>query len=162
MVAQATSPESVRSFCFNNLGLALPLPLLSRCEVEPPPLLQHKEGEMSAARVALDPFVQNMEGAVVELRREAVNAVIQQQRLREEMSAIRTRASEIEQQASQALARGEDLLARQILARGIFTLKTRDALEAELAEARGHVAQLLTTMVRTENRAWSERRPHRG
>ena len=73
------------------------------------------------------------------------------------MSAIRTRAHEIEQQASRALARGEDLLARQILARGIFTLKTRDALEAELAEARGHVARLLTTMVRTENRAWSER-----
>ena len=112
---------------------------------------------MSAAVVAFDPFVQDMEGAVVELRRDAVNAVIRQQRLREEIAAIRTRASEIEQQASRALARGEDLLARQILARGICTLKTRDVLEAELAEARGHVGQLLATMVRAENRAW--RRP---
>ena len=112
---------------------------------------------MSAAMVAFDPFVPDMEGAVVELRREAVNAVVRQQRLREEIAAIRTRAHEIEQQASRALARGEDLLARQILARGICTLKTRDSLEADLAETRGRVAQLLTTMIRTENRAW--RRP---
>jgi len=113
---------------------------------------------MSAAEVALDPVVYSMERAVVELRREAVNAVIRQQQLREEIAQIRTRASEIERQASQALARGEDLLARQILARGICTLKTRDLLEAELAEARGHVSRLLTTMVRTENRAWPVRR----
>jgi phage shock protein A len=109
---------------------------------------------MSAALVAPNPFVQDTEGAVVELRREAVNAVVRQQQLREEIARIRTRAHEIEQQASRALARGEELLARQILARGIFTLKTRDTLEAELAEARGHVGRLLTTMVRTENRAW--------
>ena len=112
---------------------------------------------MSAALVAPNPFAQDTEGAVVELRREAVNAVVRQQQLREEIAKIRTQAREIEQQASRALARGEDLLARQILARGIFTLKTRDALEADLAESRGYVARLLTTMVRTENRAWLAR-----
>ena len=109
---------------------------------------------MSAAVVALDPFVGGTESAVVELRREAVNAVVRQQQIRDELAAIRTRACEIEQQASRALARRDDLLARQILARGIFTLKTRDTLEAELAQSRGQVARLLTTMVRTENRAW--------
>jgi phage shock protein A len=116
---------------------------------------------MSAALVALDPFVQDTHAAVVELRREAVNAVARQQRLREEIAKIRAHARAIEQQASRALARGEDLLARQILARGIFTLKTRDALESELAETRGHVSRLLTTMVRTENRAWGARGSHR-
>jgi phage shock protein A len=109
---------------------------------------------MSAALVAPNPFAQDTHAAVVELRREAVSAVARQQQLREELSAIAKQAREIEQQASRALARGEDLLARQILARGIFTLKARDTLEAELAEARGHVARLLATMVRTENRAW--------
>jgi phage shock protein A len=112
---------------------------------------------MSAALVAPNPFAQDTEGAVVQLRREAVNAVVRQQQLREEIARIRTQAHEIEQQASRALARGDDLLARQILARGIFTLKTRDALEPELAEARGRVAQLLTKMVRIENRAWLAR-----
>lgn len=112
---------------------------------------------MSAAVVAPNPFAHVTEGAVVQLRREAVSAVARQQQLREELSSLRRQASQIEQQASRALARGEDLLARQILARGIVTLKTREALEAELAEARGQVARLLGAMVRTENRAWRAR-----
>ncbi|HSD66979.1 MAG TPA: PspA/IM30 family protein [Vicinamibacteria bacterium] len=117
---------------------------------------------MSAAVSGLDPFVHETEGAVVELRREAVNAVARQQRLRQEIATIRAQAHEIEREASRALARGEEILARQILARGMCTLTTRDALEAELTEARGHVARLLTTMVRTENRAWGTRGPRRG
>jgi phage shock protein A len=112
-----------------------------------------QEDEMSAAVVALDTFVPGTESAVVELRREAVSAVARQQQLQEELAAIRTRACEIERQAQRAFARGDEFLARQILVRGIFTLKTRDALEAELAESRGQVCRLLTTMVRTENRA---------
>jgi phage shock protein A len=109
---------------------------------------------MSAGVVSLDPFVQGTESAVAELRREALSAVVRQQRLFEELAAIRTQACEIERRAARALARGEELLGRQILARGMFTLQTRDALEAELAEARSQVCQLLTTMVRAENRAW--------
>lgn len=115
---------------------------------------------MSAALVALDPFVQDTH--VAELRREAANAVARQQRLRQEAATIGAQAREIERRASLALARGEGFLARQILARGIVTLKTRDALEAELAEARGHVSCLLATMVRAENRAWGTRDPRRG
>ena len=109
---------------------------------------------MSAAVVALDPFVQGKESAVAELRREAVSAVVRQQQIRDELAAIRTRASEIERQAARALARGDELLGRQILARGLFTLKTRDALEAEFVECRAALARALTTMVRTEKRAW--------
>jgi len=96
-----------------------------------------------------------------ELRREAASAVARQQQLREELVAIRARAREIERQASRALARGEDMLGRQILARGMVTLKTRDSLEAELLRCRGDVARLLATMVRAENRAWSCRERER-
>ena len=108
---------------------------------------------MSAALVAPTPFAPDTAGAVAELRREAASAVARQQQLRQELSAVATRAREIEQDASRALGRGEDLLARQVLARGLFTLKTRDALEAELARSRTRVGSLLTTMVRAEDRA---------
>jgi phage shock protein A len=111
---------------------------------------------MSAALVAPNPFVRDTHAAVAELRREAASAVARQQRLREETATIRAQAREIERQASQALARGEDILGRQILARGLFALTRRDALEAELAEARSQVSRLLTTMVRAENRAWRD------
>jgi phage shock protein A len=113
---------------------------------------------MSAALVAPTPHAQDTEGAVVELRREAVSAVARQQQLREELSAVAKQAREIEQKASRALASGEDLLARQILARGLFILKTRDALEAEIALSRTRVSRLLATMVRAENRAWGTSR----
>jgi phage shock protein A len=112
---------------------------------------------MRGAEVALDQAVPDPVGAAVELRRQAVAALSCQQRLREEADAVRTQAEEIERQASRALARGEDLLARQILARGICTLKARDVLEAQLAETRGRVALILRAMVRTEDRALRER-----
>jgi phage shock protein A len=118
-----------------------------------------QEEEMSAAVVALDSYVRGTQEAVVELRREAASAVARQRRLREELGALRWRARQIERQASRALARGDDLLGRQILFRGMLTLKTRDTLEAELAESRGHVARLLTSMVRAENRERSAQAP---
>jgi phage shock protein A len=115
--------------------------------------LHSQEDEMSAAVVALDPFVRGTQEGVAELRREAASAVARQQRLREELGAIRPRARSIERQASRALDRGDEILGRQILARGMVTLKAREALEAELVQSRGDVARLLTAMVR-ESRAW--------
>jgi phage shock protein A len=114
---------------------------------------------MSAAGFALDPCARVTESAVAELRREALRAVVRQQQVREELAAIRTQACEIERRAARALERGDDLLGRQILARGMFTLQTRDALESELAECRAHVAGLLATMVQAEDRVWQATNP---
>jgi phage shock protein A len=108
---------------------------------------------MSVAEIAAVPFVRGLEGAVVELRREAVNAVVRQQRLREETSAVRAQAVEIEEQARRALARGEERLARQILACGLCTLDARERLQQELGESRRLVLRLLETLVRTEDQA---------
>ena len=112
---------------------------------------------MRVTEVVLHPLVRDSEGAVVELRREAAQAVAHQQRLRQEISAARARAAEIEEQARRTLARGDELLARQLLTRGICALETRKALEAELEDSRHRVIRLLTTLVRTEDRAWGLR-----
>ena len=114
---------------------------------------------MSAAVVTPDPCAQGVPSAVAELRREAVSAVVRQQQVGEELAAIRVQACAIERRAARALARGHDLLGRQILARGIFTLKAREALEAELVECRCQVARLLATMVRAEDVAWRATNP---
>jgi phage shock protein A len=113
---------------------------------------------MSVAEVAALPFVSALEGAVVELRREAVSAVARQQRLRAEASSVRAEAAEIEDEARRALAGGDGLLARQILARGLCTLEARERLERELEESRRSLARLLSTLARTEDRAWGVRR----
>jgi phage shock protein A len=122
--------------------------------VEPPPLLQDREAEMRMTEVALGHLPREMEGAVVELRREAVDLVARQQRLREELSRVGAQAWWIEERAARALERGEEILGRQILAQGICTLKTREALEEELAGVRRRVVELLAAIVRTENRFW--------
>jgi phage shock protein A len=115
---------------------------------------------MSAAVVALDPWAQGgTQSAVAELRREALRAVVRQQQVREQLAAIRMQVCEIERRAARALERGDDLLGRQILARGMFTLKAREALEAELVECRASVARLLQQMTRAEDRAWQAAHP---
>ena len=114
---------------------------------------------MRIAEVALGALAGETKGAVLELRRQAVTAVVRQQRLREELAQARAQAAWIERRAFRALERGEDMLARQVLARGICTLKVRDALEEESAEARRRLAEVLTALVRAENRAWGVRPP---
>jgi phage shock protein A len=104
-------------------------------------------------RVPVGPLAREREGSVVELRREAVAAVARQQRLREQLAAVRPQAAGIQQKACRAFERGEELLARQILARGIFTLKARDALEEKLGAARQRVRELRAAVARAENRA---------
>ena len=112
---------------------------------------------MSAVEMAVLPFVSGLEGTVVELRREAASAAARQQRLRAEAAGVRSRAAAIELEARRAFARGEERLARQVLARGLGALEARDQLERELEDARRSLAGLLATLVRTENRAWGIR-----
>jgi len=112
---------------------------------------------MSGIQVAFRPLVRDTGETVLALRREAVEAVARQRRLRERLCAARAQANAVEDEARRALASGEDLLARQILARGLFTLETRRQLEQELDGARRDVARLLATLVRAENRAWGLR-----
>ena len=109
---------------------------------------------MSVIEVALHPHGRDTGEAIVELRQQVAEAVARQRRLREEISPLRDQAGAIEDEARRAVTRGEDLLARQILARGLFTLATREHLEKELHESRGRVARLLTTLVRAEDQAW--------
>jgi phage shock protein A len=117
---------------------------------------------MRVTEVALHPLVRDTEGAIVQLRREAVDAVARQQRLRQEVRAVRARGGEIEEEARRALVRGDDLLARQVLARGLCVLEARTHLESELDEARRHVAHLLSALVRAEDGAWGLRRSRAG
>ena len=112
---------------------------------------------MSGIQVALHPLVRDTGETVLALRREAALAVARQRQLQESLSQGRARANAVEDEARRALARGEELLARQVLARGLCALETRRQLEQELDEARRHVARLLAALVRAENRAWGLR-----
>ena len=100
----------------------------------------------------------NMEESIVDLRRETVTAVARQSRLRKHLFAAEEASRGVELQATLAVQRGDELGARQILGRKIGALKTRDALEVELAEASGLSARLVAGLIRMEDRAQLARR----
>jgi len=93
------------------------------------------------------------ERAVFQLRREAVAAVARQRRIREETLVARRLSEAVERRAAHAFDQGDEILARQILARDICTLKTQEALERELADASLRVTQLVRRLARTEDQA---------
>jgi len=109
---------------------------------------------MRGAEGAFEPVAGEGRRGVVELRRDAVAAVVLHRRLREQLSGVRAKAAFIERRASRALGRGEESFARRILAQGICTLKTRDAIEEEADHARRRVSDLLFALVRAENQGW--------
>jgi hypothetical protein len=113
--------------------------------------------KMSGTQVAPHSFVRDTGQTIVALRREAALAVARQRRLQDLLSPTRARASAVEDEARRALARGEDLLARQILARGLCPPEPRRRPAQEPGEARRRGARLLETLVRAENRAWGLR-----
>lgn len=102
---------------------------------------------MCSTEVALGAVSWEAEAAV-ELRRAAVLALARQQELRERLARLRAEARFVEERAERALARGEEILARQILARGLLTLEARDSLERELDVARREVLALAASLLR--------------
>jgi phage shock protein A len=111
---------------------------------------------------AIEGLVGDIEGSIVALRREMVTAIARQNRLRKQLFEAEESAGAIERKASLALCCGEELRARHLLGRGMATLKARDALEAELADAGRSSARLVAALIRIEDRAQLVRRAHDG
>ncbi len=116
-------------------------------------LEQVEDPELTVNQVVCD-----MEESIVDLRRETVTAVARQSRLRKRLFAAEEASRGVELQATLALQGGDELRARQILGRRIGALKTRDALEVELAEASGQSARLVAGLIRMEDQAQLARR----
>jgi phage shock protein A len=100
----------------------------------------------------------DMEESIVDLRRETVTAVARQSRIRKRLFAANEASRGVELQATLAVQRGDEVRARQILGRKIGVLKSRDALEVELAEASGLAARLVAGLIRMEDQAQLARR----
>ncbi len=116
-------------------------------------LEQVEDPELTVNQVVCD-----MEESIVDLRRETVTTVARQSRLRKRLFAAEEASRGVELQATLALQGGDELRARQILGRRIGALKTRDALEVELAEASGQSARLVAGLIRMEDQAQLARR----
>jgi phage shock protein A len=115
--------------------------------------ISHLLARTGASDEALGTLALSMERAAFQLRRDTVTAVARQRRLREETLAARALADVVECRALRALESGDAILARQILAREMCTLKSREALEDELSDADRCVSELVGRLMQTEDRA---------
>jgi phage shock protein A len=109
--------------------------------------------EASDPEAAAAELMRDLKESILELRREMVVVVGRERQLARELEATSRLAGNAERQASWALDRGDELLARQIVSRHIGTLTARDALEDELARVRRLRAAMPGHLVRMENQA---------
>jgi phage shock protein A len=120
--------------------------------------IDHLLDQVEDPELTITQLICDMEESIVDLRRETVTAVARQSRLRKQLFAAEESTKGVELQATLALQRGDERGARQILGRRIGALKTRDALEEQLAEASGLSARLVAGLIRMEDRAQLARR----
>jgi len=95
--------------------------------------------------------LREMEERVVALRREAVVTVVRQGELKTRLVPLQERARVVEEDAARALGTGDERAAREILAREMQTLVSRDVLARELVECQRRTIQLLKDAVRLQD-----------
>jgi phage shock protein A len=119
--------------------------------------INHLLDQAEDPEVMIKQIIRDMDEAVVELRRETVSAVAREKQLVKQIGAAEDLAKDLEAKARFALDQGDQELSRRVLGKKIQTIKSRDALVAELESARKLAVQLTTDMRRMEQQAQSAR-----
>lgn len=120
--------------------------------------LNHLLAQTPEPAALLKQLIADMEGSLIELRRELLRALAREKQLRKQIQASHDLVQELVQQAKQALRAGNETLAKQILARKLHTEKARETLERGLHEAREIVAQRKADLPRLEDQVQLARR----
>lgn len=108
--------------------------------------------------VMIKQLIRDMEGSIIELRRETVRAVARDKQLQKQIAASRQLLFDLEAKAKLALQNGEEVLAREVLARKVHTGKTLKSLEESQKGATGTAARLKSDLARLEDQAQAARR----
>lgn len=108
--------------------------------------------------VMVKQLIRDMEGSIVELRRETVRAVARDKQLQKQIKASTDLIEELEGKAKLALKSGNEELAREALGKKLQSENTRETLEKELRAASETAEQLKSDLSRLEDQAQSARR----
>ncbi|MCB9783399.1 MAG: PspA/IM30 family protein [Candidatus Omnitrophica bacterium] len=103
-------------------------------------------------------MIRDMEGSIVELRRETVRGVARVKQIEKQIATSGAQIEEYEKLAKTALKKGEDDQAREILSKKIHTVKVRETLDKELVNAREVADRLKSDLARLEDQVQSARR----
>jgi phage shock protein A len=108
--------------------------------------------------VMVKQLIRDMEGSIIELRRETVRAVAREKQIQKQIKASADLIEELEGKAKLALKAGDEKLARSVLGRKLQSENTKATLEKELQLASETAEQLKSDLSRLEDQAQSARR----
>ena len=120
--------------------------------------INHLLDQAEDPEVMIKQLVRDMEASIVELRRETVSAVAREKGLAKKIHAASELTHELEKKASLALDKGDEELARDILAKKLQTTKSGEALTEELRWAKELAERLKADLARMEEQAQLARR----
>ena len=107
--------------------------------------------------VMLKQLVHDMEEALVELRRETVNAVAREKQLARKAKAAEQIAADLEQDASLALDHDNEEMARKILLRRTEVVRREESLNAELERATALAKRVKSDLIRMQEQVETAR-----
>jgi phage shock protein A len=108
--------------------------------------------------VMVKQIIRDMEGGIIDLRRETVRAVAREKRLQQQMVASRELVAELEDRARAALSAEDENLARRLVSRKLHTLRTQEVMQDELRDANRSAQELKDNLIRLEDQVQAARR----
>jgi phage shock protein A len=120
--------------------------------------INHLLDQAEDPEVMIKQLVRDMEESIVELRRETVSAVAREKRLAKNIHTTSERVTELEKKAALALDKGDEELARDILAKKLETVKSGERLTEEMRGARKLAERLKADLARMEDQSQLARR----
>lgn len=120
--------------------------------------INHMLDEAEEPEVMVKQLIRDMEESIIELRRETVRAVAREKQLAKQIHVTDDTVADLEKKASFALDKGDEDLARQLLAKKLNSEKARETLEQELTGTKELAEQLKTDLSRLEDQVQVARR----
>jgi len=120
--------------------------------------INHLLDKAEDPEVMVKQLIREMEGSIIELRRETVRAVAREKQLQKQIDASADLVDELEEKAKLALKNGREDLARAVLTKKLHTENTRETLEKELDLAKQMAERLKADLAKLEDQAQVARR----
>jgi len=120
--------------------------------------INHLLDEAEDPETMVKQMIRDMEGSIIELRRETVRGVARVKQLEKQIATSLATAEELEKIAKAALKKKDEERARSVLSKRLNTVKTQETLERELVNAREVADRLKSDLARLEDQVQSARR----
>ena len=103
-------------------------------------------------------LIREMEGSIVELRRETVRAVARERKLHKQVTASQELVAELEEKAQKALQSKDEERARRVISRKLHTQRTQETMQQEIEDAHQSATTLKEQLLRLEDHVQLARR----